>query len=468
MKMANAIIYIYLPIIGAVNTPSKGGNMDEYDTDLQRIVSQALDEMRREQGSSFSLEKVNLAELGRRTHLSRHKLRRLKQNGFVALPNGNKGRKASSTVLTKFTGLVDDLLSRNVTNSEVIYSRIHDLGYQGGKSVLKSYISAHRDLVPAKREIVSPQGNRGRRYQSGPGESYQMDWGFVTVVNEAGSTYRAACFAMICHHCGKRYIEFFPNAKQENLFIGMIHAFIYLGVPRTVLTDNMKSVVIGRGQDGQPVWQNDYAVFMKTIGFTTKLCKPAHPFTKGCVERLVRFVKENFIAGRTFGNISDLNEEALNWCNEQNSIYHKAIDCIPNDRHTAECLKTAKTLTITTDIKKYLCPERKISFDGFVNYEGRRFGIPYSYQKKTCRIQRDGFYIHIYDTDLTCEIATHCVTWSRKDAFCADQYSIQPEEHPTAPIKAIIHQTDSAAPEIGFEKFDFGKRVKWNDNSRTK
>ena len=66
-----------------------------------------------------------------------------------------------------------------------------------------------------------------------------MDWGFVEVENTSGNTYKVACFAMICHCCGQRYIEFFPNAKQENLFIGMIHAFLYMVVPEYVLTDNM-------------------------------------------------------------------------------------------------------------------------------------------------------------------------------------------------------------------------------------
>ena len=108
------------------------------------------------------------------------------------------------------------------------------------------FIAAHKDLVLAPREIVSPQGNRGRRYHTGPGENYQMDWGFVKVNTPDGGSYQCACFAMICHHCGERYIEFFPNARQENLFIGMIHAFIYMGIPENVLTDNMKRVVIGR------------------------------------------------------------------------------------------------------------------------------------------------------------------------------------------------------------------------------
>ena len=119
--------------------------------------------------------------------------------------------------------------------------------------MVKDYIKDHHDLVPAKRQVVAPQGSRGMRYQTSPGESFQMDWGFVDVENEAGNTYKVACFAMICHCCGKRYIEFFPNARQENLFIGMLHAFLYMGIPEYVRTDNMKSVVIRRDDEGHPI-----------------------------------------------------------------------------------------------------------------------------------------------------------------------------------------------------------------------
>lgn len=71
----------------------------------------------------------------------------------------------------------------------------------------------------------------------------------------------------------------------------MIHAFRFLGVPAYVLTDNMKSVVIGRTLERHPIWQHDYASFMQTIGFQTKLCKPRHPYTKGKVERLIRYAR---------------------------------------------------------------------------------------------------------------------------------------------------------------------------------
>lgn len=283
-----------------------------------------------------------------------------------------------------------------------------------------------------------------------------MDWGFTYVIDYAGNEYQVACFAMICHHCGTRYIEFFPNARQENLFIGMIHAFMYMGIPKYVLTDNMKSVVTRRDLEGHPIWQVDYEAFMKTVGFQTRLCKSRHPFTKGKVERLIRFVKDNFLAGRCFYNVTDLNMEALKWCNRQNNAFQPAIGDIPFKLHNASCALVAYVLDETTAVMPYLFPERKISFDGFVNYEGRRFGVPYSYQSRKARIGRNGYYLYIYSADMKELLVTYDVTWSRKDRYCQNQYlKEQPEEFPTSPVKTRIAQLSEPAEDTAFRKFDF-------------
>lgn len=139
--------------------------------DYTKIIAQALDEMKKTQGAAFSLEAVNLAELQRMTGISRAKLRRLKENQFETLPDKRCGRKAPKTKLTGYT----------------------------------DYIRSHRYLIPPKRHVVMPQGNRGRRYASEPGECYQMDWGFVNVDDGNSNTTQIACFAMIRHCCGKRY-----------------------------------------------------------------------------------------------------------------------------------------------------------------------------------------------------------------------------------------------------------------------
>ena len=432
---------------------------------FEDIISQAIEEMKAEQGNNFSLDRINLAELERRTGISRGKLRRLKENNFELTPHGLAGHKHPQTVITPYAVFLDSLLKQGITNSSVIMERMEALGYAGSVSTVKRYIQSHRYLVPAKRQLVIPQSSRGRRFTTKPGEAYQMDWGFTKVVDYTGHVFQAACFAMICHHCGQRYVEFFPNAKQENLFIGMIHAFGYMGIPEYVLTDNMKSVVLHRDLDGYPVWQKDYEAFMKTVGFKTKLCKPRHPFTKGKVERLVRFVKENFLVGRTFWNVTDLNRSALEWCNTQNAAYHKAIDGIPQQLHDSHCANQLRVLEKEQPLLFYLCPERRISFDGFVNYEGRRFGVPFHYRGATARVMRQDDLIYIYSADLKQLLTTHDVTWSKRDRFCSDQYAApdQPEEFPTALVKTEITMLPEPEPSLSFEKFNFDKEVNWDE-----
>ena len=169
--------------------------MNERHDDLQEIIDKALEEMAAEAGEGFDPQTCNLAEFRRRTGLTRSKARTIKKHGFKVLPHGNSGRKAETTVLTGHTGLVDDQLRRGVTNSQVIFERLLAQGYDGGLTSVKVYISGHRDLVPAKRKAVAPQGSRGQRFRTGPGEAYQMDWGFVTVVGAGGVERRIACFA---------------------------------------------------------------------------------------------------------------------------------------------------------------------------------------------------------------------------------------------------------------------------------
>lgn len=131
-------------------------------------------------GEKFNPDKVNLAELERRERragISRAKLRRIKKSSFIDLPHALTGRKAEHTLLTGFTGIIDELLRKGITNSSLCYDRLIENGFQGGLTIVKDYISKHKKLVPPKRQLVVSQGSRGQRYHTAPGESYQMDWG---------------------------------------------------------------------------------------------------------------------------------------------------------------------------------------------------------------------------------------------------------------------------------------------------
>ena len=119
--------------------------------------------MKEEAGGKLNDEDINLAELQRRTGISRMKLRKLKEDGFIVRPHGNTGKATKVHVLYGYTDTVDDLLKIGVSNSEVLYDRIKELGYKGGKTTIKNYIADHKDLLPAKRIIVAPSGKQRQK-----------------------------------------------------------------------------------------------------------------------------------------------------------------------------------------------------------------------------------------------------------------------------------------------------------------
>lgn len=325
------------------------------DKDAINIITIEIEKMKAE-GIAFKKDgKFNLSEIQRRTSLSRKKIKRLLKNGLELKPHGNSHKKDNHLIAGKGEEKAIELLKQGITNSSVIYDKLKATGYSGGLTTVKNFIKANENLIPAKRLIIQKPQGKVNRYSTGPGEMYQMDWGFVNVVDSFGKVWKCACFAMVCHHCGFRFIEFFPNAKQESLFIGMLHAFMVMGVPKIILTDNMASVSNHRDCNGNPIFNKEYDDFQNLLGIETRLCKVKHPWTKGAVERLVQFVKNNFIQGRTFINVNDLNTQALNWSMKENSHLQKGLGVIPAEIHKTEPLigSPAKEL-----IMPYLAPSR--------------------------------------------------------------------------------------------------------------
>ncbi len=100
-----------------------------------------------------------------------------------------------------------------------------------------------------------------------------------------------------------------------------------------------------------------------------------------------------------------------------------------------------------------------------MNYEGRRFGVPYSYTGRVARVMRQDDTLYIYSEDLRQYLTTHEVTWSKYDRYCKDQYVApeQPEEFPTMPVQSSIQMLKPPEPSTSFEKFNFDKGVNWDD-----
>ena len=120
------------------------------------IIAQAIAEMEELHGEFTSMDEINLAELGRRTGISRAKLRRLKANGFCETPHGLTGQPKEH-LLDGYSSVLYNLLRSGVSNSTVCLARLQAIGFSGSRSTVKRYIASHKHLIPAKRQQIAPQ-----------------------------------------------------------------------------------------------------------------------------------------------------------------------------------------------------------------------------------------------------------------------------------------------------------------------
>ena len=92
------------------------------------IIAQAIADMEAQYREFSSIDEINLAELGRRTGLSRAKLRRLKANGFRETAHGLVGTKKEH-ILDGYSAVLDRLLRNGVSNSAVCLERLQETGF---------------------------------------------------------------------------------------------------------------------------------------------------------------------------------------------------------------------------------------------------------------------------------------------------------------------------------------------------
>lgn len=90
-------------------------------------------------------------------------------------------------------------------------------------------------------------------------------------------------------------------------------AFEYFGgKPEKILYDQDR-VLISRENLGDLMLTRKFQTFVREQHFHPVFCHKADPESKGKVENVVKYVKENFLVARVFRDIDSLNREALEW-----------------------------------------------------------------------------------------------------------------------------------------------------------
>ena len=166
----------------------------------------------------------------------------------------------------------------------VLLRELRDRGYDGGLTILKEHLAGLRPVVSAP-EI--------KRFETEPGYQAQIDWTSVRRGKD-----RLSAFVATPGYSRVSFVWFTTDETFETLADAHERFFDAIGgVPRTVLYDNMKTVLIGRDAygPGQHRFHAGFRDFARHHGFSPRICAPYRAQTKGKVERFNRYLKESFV-----------------------------------------------------------------------------------------------------------------------------------------------------------------------------
>ena len=166
----------------------------------------------------------------------------------------------------------------------VLYREIQEQGYNGKLTQLRRF------LAPLKEKR---QEDPLVRFETPAGKQMQVDF---TIIYRGNQPLKALVASL--GYSRASYVYFYDNERSESWLDGIQRAFDFFGgVPKEILFDNAKSIILERDAygEGNHRWHPKLLELSKKYGFVPKVCRPYRPRTKGKVERFNRYLKENFV-----------------------------------------------------------------------------------------------------------------------------------------------------------------------------
>ncbi|MDK2126966.1 IS21 family transposase [Chitinimonas sp. DQS-5] len=212
----------------------------------------------------------------------------------------------------------------------VLLREIREQGYPGGLRMLQAYL---RTLRPAARPdpVV--------RFETAPGQQMQVDW--IEFRKPGHAEGMLAAFVATLGYSRASFVEFVTDMRLETLLACHQRAFdCFGGVPREVLYDNMKTVILKRDayDKGQHQYQPTFADFARHYGFAPRVCQPYRAKTKGKVERMNGYLRYSFwvplASQRRHDRLpvdgASCNLAVKRWLREvANARVHATTQCVP-------------------------------------------------------------------------------------------------------------------------------------------
>jgi transposase len=308
------------------------------------------------------------------------------------------------TVLGPYTDFIDATLKVHPRlRATRLFHMVKARGYPGSYEQVKRYVRHARPLPAAEAFL---------RRTTLPGEEAQVDWGSFGKVQVGRALRPLSCFVLVLGHSRALYARFFLGQTMECFLEGHVRAFEALGgVPRALLYDNLKSVVLQRAGDAIRF----HPRLLEAAGhyhFAPRPCAPYRGNEKGKVERTIRYLRDSFYAARPFHGLDELNRQLQRWVEEV--AHARRVPADASGRTVAQALQDERARLLPLPAHPLPCDVVRPVSSGktpYVRFDGNDYSIPHTLVRQPLTLVASTTSVRLLHG--TQEVARHARSWDR-------------------------------------------------------
>jgi len=240
-----------------------------------------------------------------------------------------------------------------------------------------------------------------------PGYQMQADFGEKWMPTVDGTKVKVRFAAFVLSSSRLKYVHLQSRPYTAADFIRACKDFCaYIGgLPVEIVLDQDSLVAVSENA-GDIVFTFEFEKFRQECDLKVFLCRASDPQSKGKIESVVKYVKNNFLAHRTYFDDPTLNATCLEWLERTaNAKVHGTTKRVPREAflHESEHLRTF----VGPQDKASLGLERLVHKDNTVHFASNRYSVPfgtYSSQRTVlAREEEDMLQIYTVFGDFICE-----------------------------------------------------------------
>jgi transposase len=347
----------------------------------------------------YTVEHWRVGTIARQLHVHRDTVRRVLRERGAAAPDV---ALRPSRVDPYRTFILETLQKYPTLTARRLHDMVCERGYVGQASHFRFLVSSMRPRPAAEAYL---------RLRTLPGEQMQVDWGHFGHLQIGRARRPLMGFVIVLSYSRRVFLRFCLNAQMDSFLRGHVQAFIaFGGLARTLLYDNLKSVVLERVGDAIR-FNPEFLAFARHFRFEPLPVAVQRGNEKGRVERHIDFVRKSFFAARKFTDVADLNAQARDWCEG------RALDR-PWPQDDALTVRQAFALEqprlLELPAADYALGERlevSVTKTPYVRFDWNDYTVPHTHVQRTLSVLADEQRVRIFEG--IAEVASHPRSFDR-------------------------------------------------------